>query len=125
MKRVLIIEDEAPLRSLIRLTLEAEGLEVLEAADGDEGIISAQANLPDLILSDVSLGCPDGPALLSILRSDPLTAGIPLIFMTGCPDQMEKLPRNQDKADGYLAKPFGLGGLLEVVHSQLANRAAM
>jgi CheY-like chemotaxis protein len=81
-KKVLLIEDEAPIRLLFRVNLEAEGMEVVEAADGPTGIEKAIRESPDLILLDVMMPGLDGWRVAEQLRENPATRDIPFVFAT-------------------------------------------
>src|ERR1039457_5593140 len=87
MKKILVIDDEEWLREMIHLALSQKGYEVVEAANGEEGIAQASKELADLILCDVNMQKLDGYLTLSSLRSQPATATIPFILMTGLADQ--------------------------------------
>jgi DNA-binding response OmpR family regulator len=80
--RVLVIDDEPPLRLLYRVNLEAEGMEVGEAADGLSGIATAKRESPDIILLDVMMPRLDGWGVAEQLRDDPVTRDIPFVFVT-------------------------------------------
>src|SRR6476620_6193637 len=80
--RVLVIDDEAPIRLLCRVNLEAEGMDVLEAADGPSGLEKARAESPDVILLDVMMPGLDGWRVEEELLDDPRTAAIPIVFLT-------------------------------------------
>ena len=80
--RVLVIDDEAPIRLLCRVNLEAEGIEVLEAADGPSGLEKARTEIPDVVLLDVMMPGLDGWRVAEELLDDERTAGIPIVFLT-------------------------------------------
>src|SRR5207248_11324930 len=80
--RVLVIDDEAPIRLLCRVNLEAEGMEVLEASDGPSGLEAARGSDPDVILLDVMMPGLDGWQVAEELLDDDRTANIPIIFLT-------------------------------------------
>src|SRR3954451_21089476 len=80
--RVLVIDDEAPIRLLCRVNLEAEGIEVLEAADGPSGLEKARAEIPDVVLLDGMMPGLDGWRVAEELLDDERTAGIPIVFLT-------------------------------------------
>ncbi|HEV8688023.1 MAG TPA: response regulator, partial [Gaiellaceae bacterium] len=82
MTKVLVIDDEAPIRLLCRVNLEAEGMDVSEAADGPSGLEKARAETPDVILLDVMMPGLDGWRVAEQLLDDPLTSGIPIVFLT-------------------------------------------
>ena len=76
--RVLVIDDEAPIRLLCRVNLEAEGMQVLEAADGTTGLDLAREEQPDVVLLDVMMPGLDGWRVAEELLEDELTSGIPM-----------------------------------------------
>ena len=80
--RVLVIDDEDPIRLLCRVNLEGGGMEVLEAADGPGGLEAARAEKPDVILLDVMMPGLDGWRVAEQLLDDPKTGDIPIIFLT-------------------------------------------
>ena len=82
MTRVLIIDDEAPIRLLCRVNLEAEGMDVLEAGDGPSGLEVARAEQPDVVLLDVMMPGLDGWAVAQELLDDVDTDEIPIVFLT-------------------------------------------
>ena len=79
---VLVIDDEAPIRLLCRVNLEAEGMLVLEAADGPSGLDTAKREAPDVILLDVMMPGLDGWRVAEQLLEDGRTRDIPIIFLT-------------------------------------------
>ena len=82
MSKILVIDDEAWLREMIRLALAQHDFEVIEAGDGPEGVSVAREQLPDLILCDVNMDkAGAGYTTLAKLREDPATAAIPFILM--------------------------------------------
>jgi CheY-like chemotaxis protein len=82
MTTVLVIDDEAPIRLLCRVNLEAEGMPVLEAGDGPSGLEAARTGSPDVILLDVMMPGLDGWGVAEALLEDERTAEIPIIFLT-------------------------------------------
>ena len=82
MTKVLVIDDEAPIRLLCRVNLEAEGMDVIEAADGPSGVEKARDEGPDVILLDVMMPGRDGWRVAEQLLDDNRTTGIPIIFLT-------------------------------------------
>src|SRR5437763_6681676 len=82
MTKVLVIDDEAPIRLLCRVNLEAEGMDVLEAADGPSGLEMAREEAPDVVLLDVMMPGLDGWHVAAQLLEDERTADIPIIFLT-------------------------------------------
>ena len=80
--KVLVIDDEAPIRLLCRVNLEAEGMQVIEAADGPAGVDLARDESPDVILLDVMMPGLDGWQVAEELLDDEATSGIPIVFLT-------------------------------------------
>ncbi len=119
MKRILIIDDEEWLREMMLLALRQRGFEVIEAENGERGIELARKELPDLILCDVNMDKVDGYLTLSSLRSEPLTAAIPFILMTGLADQAGMRHGMELGADDYLPKPFTIEALYAAVDARL------
>ena len=121
MKKILVIDDEAWLREMVRLALEMKGYEVIEAADHVEGDTKAREQLPDLILCDVNMrGKADaGFTALAKLREDAATAAIPFILMTGMADAAGMRHGMELGADDYLPKPFRVEELYATVNARL------
>jgi signal transduction histidine kinase len=119
MKKILVIDDEEWLREMMLMALEQRGFEVIEAADGLDGIQLARQQLPDLILCDVNMGKMDGYRTLTSLRSEPPTATIPFILMTGMADNASMRQGMDLGADDYLPKPFTPDGLYAAVDARL------
>jgi signal transduction histidine kinase len=119
MKKILVIDDEAWLREMIQLALRQNGFVVLEAENGEKGIAIARKELPDLILCDVNMEKVDGYHTLSALRSEPATASIPFILMTGLADQAGMRHGMELGADDYLPKPFTIENLYATVDVRL------
>jgi CheY-like chemotaxis protein len=120
MARVLVIEDEAPLRANLVRILSAEGHEVASAADGDEGLRRARDVRPELVICDILMPRVDGYAVLAGLRSQPETAGIPFIFLTASADKDDLARGLQSGANDYVTKPFKIADLLAAVKRQLS-----
>ncbi|MEX2465196.1 MAG: response regulator [Gaiellaceae bacterium] len=102
----LVIDDEAPIRLLCRVNLEAEGMRVLEAPNGRTGIELAQGEQPNAILLDVMMPGMDGWAVAEQLLQDARTAQIPIIFLTARVDLRDRA-RGMDLGGlEYITKPF-------------------
>ncbi len=102
-KKILIADDEAEIRQLLRLYLENEGYEVSEAKDGDEAILKLRFDAPDLCLLDIMMPGPDGYQVLKRLRTD---SNIPVIILSAKDADSEKILGLNLGADDYIAKPF-------------------
>ena len=125
MKRILVIDDETWLREMVHMALEQKGYDVLEAENGAAGIEVARKTLPDLILCDVNMEKVDGYLTLSSLRSEPATASVPFILMTGLADHAGMRHGMELGADDYLPKPFSIEALYAAVDARLKKVQAV
>jgi DNA-binding response OmpR family regulator len=120
-KKIITIDDEAPIRSLIRHTLRQEGYEVFEASDGREGLELIRRERPDLILLDFVMPEMNGAETLRAIRSEEQIAHIPVLLLTGV-KEVEKIgPLLQDIRNDYLDKPFLVETLKEHVRTLLGK----
>lgn len=106
MVRILVIDDEAPIRLLCRVNLEAEGMQVLEAGDGPAGIDRAREERPDVILLDVMMPGLDGWQVAEQLLDDPVTNAIPIIFLTARAELRDRARGIDLGGMEYVTKPF-------------------
>jgi DNA-binding response OmpR family regulator len=106
MARVLVIDDEAPIRLLCRVNLEAEKFDVLEAEDGASGLETARSEHPDLILLDVMMPGMDGWEVLERLLDDPATGKIPIVFLTARAELRDRARGLELGGVDYVTKPF-------------------
>lgn len=121
--KVLVIDDEAPIRLLCRVNLEAEGMEVLEAADGPSGLEAARASVPDVILLDVMMPGLDGWAVAEELLDDERTIGIPIIFLTARAEVRDRARGLDAGGVDYVTKPFNPIELASLVRDLLERVA--
>jgi len=128
--RVLVIDDEAPIRLLCRVNLEAEKMEVLEAADGPSGLEKARSETPDVILLDVMMPGLDGWRVAEELLDDERTQQIPIVFLTARAELRDRARGLDLGGIDYVTKPFNpvelapfLRGLLRRV--ELGEREEM
>jgi DNA-binding response OmpR family regulator len=117
--RVLVIDDEAPIRLLCRVNLEAERMEVLEAADGPSGLETARAETPDVILLDVMMPGLDGWRVAEELLDDERTAGIPIVFLTARAELRDRARGIDLGGVDYVTKPFNPVELAPLVRDLL------
>jgi DNA-binding response OmpR family regulator len=103
---VLVIDDEAPIRLLCRVNLEAEGMTVLEAADGPTGLEEARENTPDVVLLDVMMPGLDGWRVAEQLLQDDRTSEIPIIFLTARAEFRDRARGLDIGGVDYVTKPF-------------------
>jgi len=102
----LVIDDEAPIRLLCRVNLEAEQMEVLEAADGPSGLEEARTHRPDVILLDVMMPGLDGWRVAEHLLEDERTNEIPIIFLTARAEFRDRARGLDIGGVDYVTKPF-------------------
>ena len=119
MTKVLVIDDEAPIRLLCRVNLEAEGMSVLEAEDGPSGLEKAGAERPDVILLDVMMPWLDGWAVAEVLLDDAGTAEIPIIFLTARAEFRDRAHGLDIGGVDYITKPFNPVELAPLVRGVL------
>ena len=121
MVRVLVIDDEAPIRLLCRVNLEAEQMEVLEAADGPSGLDEAREHTPDVILLDVMMPGLDGWRVAEALLDDDRTSEIPIIFLTARAEFRDRARGLDIGGVDYVTKPFNPLELAPLVRELLAR----
>jgi DNA-binding response OmpR family regulator len=106
MTKVLVIDDEAPIRLLCRVNLEAEGMDVVEAADGPTGLEKAAGEQPDVVLLDVMMPGIDGWRVAEQLLEDDRTSRIPIIFLTARAEFRDRARGLDIGGVDYVTKPF-------------------
>jgi two-component system alkaline phosphatase synthesis response regulator PhoP len=119
--KVLVIDDEAPIRLLCRVNLEAEGMQVLEAADGPAGLETARSEKPDVVLLDVMMPGLDGWRVAEELLDDPKTASIPIVFLTARAELRDRARGIDLGGVDYITKPFNPVELAPMVDSLLGR----
>ncbi len=110
---VLVIDDDPVILELLRVNFEIEGFDVLTAHDGDEGLELAQSSHPDVVISDIMMPRRDGLQLLSDLKGDPRTEGLPVILLSAKAQKSEVQHGLDLGADDYITKPFDPIKLIE------------
>src|SRR3990170_4769582 len=116
---VLVVDDQKSLRSLIRMNLELEGIDVVEATDGRHGLELVEQCHPDLVTLDLVMPRMDGLAAAAALRGDPLTAGLPLVMVTTSTAPSHLTRARALGVDAYMTKPFDPDELVRVVQGLL------
>lgn len=114
--RVLVVEDDAPIRRSIVAQLRAAGYDVIEAADGREAVSITRRDKPDLILTDLAMPVVDGFVLISTLRKIVTTPIVVLSVRGGEADRVRALDLG---ADDFVSKPFSVAELLARIRAQL------
>ena len=123
-KKILVVDDEKKIRELLDLRLSAEGFQVIQAADGEEGVAQARKHSPDLILMDVMMPKMDGAEAVNELRQDQTTKDIPVIFLTSMITKEEETSQAfgieiDTKKHKFIAKPFETPSLIAEIHKAL------
>ncbi|HEX6923925.1 MAG TPA: response regulator [Longimicrobiaceae bacterium] len=121
--KILLVEDNEDNRLVYRTILDHFGFQVLEAADGEEGIRRARADGPDLILMDVSIPKIDGWEATRQLKADPTTSMIPIIALTAHALATDRAKAQEAGCDGYLAKPVEPRKVVEEVRKHLKQKS--
>ena len=119
--RILVVDDERRMVGFIRLNLEQDGFEVIEAFNGSEALDRLRDSLPDLILLDVMMPEINGFDVAAVLKNDPATKHIPIIYLTGLVTKEEFAGVEKMGSSFVVAKPVGHSELLEVVNKALAD----
>ena len=119
MARLLVVDDEADIRELVRELLERAGHEVVEAAEGAEALRVFYAERPDLVMLDVSMPVLDGWQTLERIRE---LSEVPVVMLTARDSELDKVRGLRAGADDYVTKPFGRQELLARVEAQLRRR---
>lgn len=119
-KRILVIEDNLDNMILIADMLKVLQLEVIEAADGEQGILAAAAEKPDLILMDLSLPRMDGWEATRVIKSDPALSHIPVIAVTAHAMYDDRERARAAGCDAYVTKPINMRELAQIIRQHLA-----
>ncbi|HTG21342.1 MAG TPA: response regulator, partial [Reyranella sp.] len=118
---ILIVEDEPPIRRLLRATLTAHDHRTLEAATGAEALAALRHHWPDLVLLDLGLPDIDGQALIGRIRE---LSPVPIIVLSSRGDEAAKVAALDAGADDYVTKPFGADELMARLRAALRHRLA-
>jgi len=121
--RILVVDDDALIRQLLRVNLELEGYEVAEASDGEEAIQQARVLCPALVLLDIMMPKLDGWEVARVLRGDPETAGIPVVFLSARAQESDVRKGMELGVADYITKPFDPDDLLVCVQRVLSAHA--
>ncbi len=124
MKRILLIEDNNDIRENTCELLELEGYKVILAVNGKSGLILALEHLPDIRLCDVMMPEANGYEVFSSLKTNPLTAAIPFVFLTSSAEKRDVENGLGMGANGYIRKPFCPEELFEVI-THCLNKAVL
>lgn len=119
MPKILVVDDEQPIRELVKYNLEREGFQVLLAEDGKVGLDLAQKETPDLIVLDVMLPGQDGLAVCRTLHQEAITRSIPIIMLSARGEELDKVLGLEMGADDYITKPFSPRELIARIKARL------
>ncbi|HLJ84508.1 MAG TPA: response regulator [Candidatus Eremiobacteraceae bacterium] len=121
MRRVLLVDDEPVLRSVVRQFLEFSGYEVAEAADGRHALALARERPPEIVLTDLLMPNIDGLDFCRALRSDAATRDVPVIFVTARNADALQRAEMARLGNGFIMKPFEPDDLLKIIDEILTR----
>ncbi|MDX2027411.1 MAG: response regulator transcription factor [Alphaproteobacteria bacterium] len=119
--RILVVDDEPHVRKFLRLSLQAEGFNVLEASTAEEAITLVHTAKPSLMILDLGLPDIDGQQVVCDVR---LTSDMPILILSGRTEDSEKIAALEQGADDYMTKPFAVRDLVQRVRAALQQQAA-
>jgi two-component system phosphate regulon response regulator PhoB len=109
--RILVVEDDADLRKILRLQLTSLGYEILESENGELGFAMLQAEQPDCVILDLMMPVMDGFGFLKRARCLNQFQGTPILILTASEDERNRIRGFQYQADAYMSKPYDLDAL--------------
>jgi len=119
--RILVVEDDPDLRTILRLQLLSQGYEVIETTNGEEGFAAVRETTPDCVILDLMMPVMDGFGFLKRARSILALQSVPILVLTASEDERNKVRSLQYQADSYMSKPYDLDELTEEV-GRLCNK---
>ncbi|CAA7620354.1 DNA-binding response regulator in two-component regulatory system with KdpD [Candidatus Terasakiella magnetica] len=119
--RILVIDDEPQIRKFMRISLAANGYEVIEAENAAQGIEAANSQQPDLLILDLGLPDLDGQEVISAVREG---SDVPIVVLSVRAGELDKVEALDRGANDYIVKPFGVAELMARVRAVLRQRAA-
>ena len=125
MKTILLVEDNDAIREDVADILALANYKVITAKNGKEGIEKSMENIPDLIVSDIMMPVLDGFGMLHMLRRDPKTEAIPVIFLTAKTERNDIRNAMESGADDFITKPFNNDELLKAIENRFRKMAIM
>jgi len=124
MKRILVVEDEQPIREMVGFALKKAGLQFEEAADAEQALLAVATNPPDLMLLDWMLPGMSGVDLARRLRREDVTAKMPIIMLTARTEENDRVHGLEVGADDYITKPFSPRELIARINAVLRRSHA-
>lgn len=119
MTRILVIDDEPQIRKFMRISLSANGYEVIEAETAADGIAAARTQSPDLLILDLGLPDLDGQEVISAVRE---SSEVPIIVLSVRAEELDKVEALDRGANDYVVKPFGIAELMARVRAVVRQR---
>ena len=117
--KILLVEDDANLVELLRYNLESAGFDVVQTGDGEEALMLADEEKPDLVILDWMIANLSGIEVCRRLRRAPETASLPIVMLTARADEADRIRGLETGADDYLTKPFSPRELIARIHAVL------
>ena len=117
--RILVVDDEPDLIAVLRMGLQMEGFEVIEAADGTEGLRRAREDKPDLMVLDLMLPKMDGYQVCRSLKFDSRYKSLPILILSARPGEQDKRLALEMGADDFIRKPYDLKDLVGRIRAKL------
>ncbi|CCG42400.1 response regulator [Magnetospirillum molischianum] len=121
MTRILVIDDEPQIRKFMRISLSANGYDVIEAETAADGIAAARGQSPDLLILDLGLPDLDGQEVISAVRE---SSDVPIIVLSVRAEELDKVEALDRGANDYVVKPFGIAELMARVRAVVRQRGA-
>ncbi|MBU8869711.1 MAG: response regulator [Gemmatimonadales bacterium] len=121
--RILIVEDDQDLRTILRLQLDSNGFEVKEASNGELGVAQVHEEKPDCVILDLMMPVMDGFGFLKRIRSVKGLQSVPILILTASEDERHRIRGFQYQANAYMSKPYNLEKLTETIHSLCAGKS--
>lgn len=119
-KKILVVDDEPDVVSLLKMRLQANQYDVVTGTNGDEGLKAVKEERPDLIILDVMMPPPNGFQVCRMLKDDPEYKQIPIILLTAKAADSDKFWGVESGADAYVTKPYNAEELLNKIKQLLA-----
>ena len=118
--RILIVDDEADLVSVLRIGLEIEGFEVVVAGDGEDGLRKAREERPELVVLDLMLPKLDGYRVCRALKFDERYRNLPIVILSARSGEQDRRLAFDMGADAFVSKPYDMAALVKLVRSRLS-----
>lgn len=122
--KILVVDDEPDVLRMLQVVLGRRGHQVLAAASGMEGLVTAQGERPDLVLLDIMMEGMDGWEVLKLLKLDPATQAIPVVILSARVEPRDKIRGLQEGAVDYVTKPFSVRDLVATIDAVLERAPA-